>query len=97
MIRVDFGPYKFEQVQEFSYLGSQITSDNRMEVEVRKRILMANRCYYGLKQHLKSHLVTQRTKFILYKTLIRPVLTYGSETWTTTKAVEHDLQYWNAG
>jgi hypothetical protein len=31
------------------------------------------------------------TKFIIYKTLIRPVLLYGSETWVLTKTDENQL------
>jgi hypothetical protein len=38
--------------------------------------------------HFKSRLLTRETKVRLYLTLVRPVLTYGCETWTLTKADE---------
>ena len=39
-------------------------------------------------KQIKSRTLSRRTKALIYKTLIRPVLTYGSETWTLTKADE---------
>jgi len=34
---------------------------------------------------------TRATKIILYKILIRPVVSYGAEAWTLTKKEEQDL------
>jgi len=47
---------------------------------------MANRAYYGLQNHMKSRIISRNTK-----TLIRPVLTYGAETWVLSKQDEHYL------
>jgi hypothetical protein len=49
-----------------------------------KQILIDNKCFCGIKNQLKSHVLSQKSKIILYKTLIRPVLTYASETWVLT-------------
>jgi hypothetical protein len=35
--------------------------------------------------------LSRPTKFIIYKTLIRPVLLYGSETWELTKREENQF------
>jgi hypothetical protein len=59
--------------------------------EIQKRILAANRCFYGLRKHLRSHLTSKNTKILMYKVLIRPVLTYASERWTVSKANERRL------
>ena len=32
----------------------------------------------GLRKHLRSHLTAKNTKILMYKVLIRPVLTYAS-------------------
>ena len=56
--------------------------------EIQKRTLAANRCFHGLKKHMRSHLTSKSTKILVYKVLIRPVLTYASETWTLSKTNE---------
>ena len=56
---------------------------NSRSVEVNARLIMANRAYYGLQNHMKSK--NRNIKTLLYKTLIRPVFTYGAETWVLSK------------
>lgn len=80
--------HDIEVVNEFAYLGSLINSQNDTTAEIKRRVLLANRCYFGLAPQLRSHNISRSTKCKLYKTLIRPVLTYGSETWTLTKSDE---------
>jgi hypothetical protein len=56
--------YKFEKVTQFKYLGTSITYDNGLSVEINDRIIRANRSYYGLNKKLKSHLLsTQRSSY----------------------------------
>ena len=38
--------------------------------------------------HVTTLLLSRATKIILYKTLIRPVVSYGPEAWTLTKKEE---------
>jgi hypothetical protein len=49
-------------------------------------------CYYGLRNIFQSRLLNKGTKCKIYKTLIRPVVLYGSESWTLTKADEEKLR-----
>lgn len=76
------GHYCFQGVTEFKYLGVILNNENRVSSEIVNRIITGNRAYYANRSLLKSKLLTPRTKLILYKTLIRPVVTYASETWT---------------
>ena len=76
-------PYlTFEIVNDFVYLGSLFTIDNDLRNEIRNRVKSANRAYYALLPLLKSQAVLRASKSNIYKTLIRPVIKYGSETWT---------------
>jgi hypothetical protein len=40
---------------------------------------------------LRSSHLSRQTKFTIHKTLIRPVLFYGSETWVLTKREDNQL------
>ena len=63
----------------------------KRSIEVNARLTMANRAHYGLQNHMKSRIISRNTKTLLYKTLIRPVLTYGLESWVLSKQDEHRL------
>ena len=71
-----------EVVDEFVYLGSSVAADNNTSREIQRRILAGNRAYNSLRKTLKSNKIRQTTKLTIYKTLIRPVILYGHETWT---------------
>jgi len=49
---------------------------------------MANKGFYGLKRQFRSQFLSIKNKIKLYKTLIRPVLAYGSEIWVLSKSDE---------
>jgi hypothetical protein len=88
---VAIGDKHFEVVKEFVYLRSLMIPANDMSLEVQRRIQTANRCFLGLRKHLQSNHLLRQTKFTIHKTLIRPVLLYGSETWVLTKREENQL------
>lgn len=88
---VHIGPYTFEKVNEFTYLGCLVNVKSDMSSEIRSRITKSNRCFFGLRKHLRSNLLSRYTKLQLYKSLIRPVLSYGAESWTITKSDEQAL------
>jgi hypothetical protein len=85
------GDKHYEVVKEFVYLGSLMTSTNGVILEIQRRIQTANRCFFGLRKHLQSSHLSRQTNFTIHKTLIRPVLLYGSETWGLTKSEENQL------
>jgi sorting nexin-29 len=70
------GNYMFKRVDNFKYLGTMVNKMNR-SVEVNAQLIMANRAYYGLQNHMKSRIISRNIKTLLYKTLIRPVLHMG--------------------
>jgi hypothetical protein len=87
------GDYKFECEEKFSYLGSLISHDNDVSQEIKQHIEVANKCHYGLIRQLKSRFLLCHNKIRIYKTLIRPVLVYGAETWPLRYGILKALGY----
>jgi len=81
----------YEGVAEFIYLVTLISNDNSVEKEIQRRILAGNRTYFAAISLFRSRLLSRATKIILYKTLIRPVVSYGAEAWTLAKKEEQVL------
>ena len=72
--------YTFEIVNKFIYLVSAAKND--INLEIKSRITPANRRYYGLNWQFCIRELPRLPNLILYKTLILPVLLYGTEEWT---------------
>ncbi|KAL4084379.1 hypothetical protein QTP88_028202 [Uroleucon formosanum] len=83
--------YKFKRVQQFKYLGTLITQPNEIGTKIKARIQAANKCYFDLTKLLKSRVISKNLKSQIYQTLIKPVVTYGSETWSMRKKDENAL------
>jgi len=62
-----------------------------MKKETQRRILAGGRTYFAALSLFRSRLLSRATETILYKTLIRPVGSYGVEAWTLTKKEEQTL------
>ena len=69
-------------------LGTPISNDNSEEKEIQRRILAGNRTYFVAICLFRSRLLFRATKIILYKTLIRPVVSCAAEAWMLTKKEE---------
>ena len=81
----------YEGVAEFIYLVKLISNDNGVEKEIQRRILTGDRTYFAVISVFRSRLLSRATKIILYRTLIRPVVSYGAEAWALTKKEEQAL------
>ena len=88
---VTMGPHNIEVVKSFIYLGSEITSDNDISAEVKRRIILASRCLGGIRKLMRSKHLSHKTKLQLYHQLILPVLLYGAESWSLRAAEEQNL------
>ncbi|KAG1662543.1 Neprilysin-4 [Nymphon striatum] len=76
----------------FKYLGSVVTSDGRITEELNCRLGAANRCLRSLDDIMRKKRVSKTTKMRIYKTVIRPILTYGCETWPMTSDTERNFR-----
>ena len=85
------GDKKFEVVEEFKYLGSLVNSTSDVSQEVQKRIHSGYGAFHSLRHLLTSKSLSRGTKKSIYKTVIRVIVLYGSETWNTTQADEEAI------
>jgi len=81
----------FERVNNFVYLGTLITTDNNTSAKINNRIALTSISYFGLVNIRKAKNINRKYKVIIYKTLMKPVLMYGAETWVLSKADELHL------
>ena len=54
--------FNFGAVQSFTYLDSLINVNNDNSAEIKKRILMANKGFYGLKRQFRSLFLSIKIK-----------------------------------
>ena len=64
---------------------------NSIEEEIKERIFLGTKAYYANLKFFKSRLVTKQSKLKLYRTVIRPITTYASETWVLKEAIIQKL------
>jgi hypothetical protein len=81
-----------EVVKRFKYLGTVINDTSDETEEIRMRILAANKAYSSVQTTFRSKQIHTNNKIRLHKTLIKPVLCYGSVTWTLTQTAEQMLK-----
>jgi hypothetical protein len=91
---LNVGSYKFEGLAKFKYLGSLVTENSKNSSEIKIRIAAGDRCHFYLIKLLKSRAAARNTKVRMYRTIIRPVVTYGSETWCLTANDDRSLRTW---
>ena len=75
-----------EMVRDFIFLGSKITADGDCSHEIKRHLFLERKAVTNLEGMLKSRDITLQTKVHLVKTMVLPVVMYGSESWTIKKA-----------
>lgn len=82
-----------DQIMAFEYLGCKITSTGFLEDEVRKQTNKAAAISGHLNYPIwKNKHLSIETKSRIYKTCIRPVMTYGAETRAETSLTKRMLR-----
>jgi len=79
------------QTTSFKYLGTTIHQDGGCKKEVELRISKAWNRWRELSGVLCDKKVPSKLKILIYKTVIRPALLYGNETWPLTKLLENKI------
>jgi len=75
-----------ETVTDVNFLGSKITADGDCSHEFKRRLLLGRKAMTNLDSVFKSRDITLPTKVLIVKTMVFPVVMYGCESWTITKA-----------
>ena len=75
-----------ETVTDFILGGSKITADEIKSHEIKRHLLLGRKVMKNLDSMLKSKDITLLTKVHLVKAMVSPVVMYGSESWTVSKA-----------
>ena len=81
-----------EDVHDFVYLGSKVTSEGGCDEEVTTRISKANQAFAMLRPVWKTSGFSIHTKIRIFKSNVLSVLLYGSECWKATTAIERKLE-----
>ena len=83
---------ELEEVQDFKYLGSYISTDSNIEKEISTRIGLVAQAFNRLQSIWKSTALQTKTKLKIYRSNVHSVLLYASETWKTNKRLESRLR-----
>ena len=74
-----------ETVKDFIFLGSKITAHGDYSYEI-KTLTPWKKIYDQYRQHIKKQDINLPTNVHLVKAVVFPVVMYGCESWTITKA-----------
>ena len=91
---------RVELIRGFCYLGSHVEADGGSGPEVRRHVAIARDCMSSPQRGIWKTGICIDTKLHLFKVYILPILLYGAEIWTLTRALESKLdvfQRWCLG
>ena len=81
-----------EEVEEFPYLGSKMTSDGSCDAEIKTRLAKANQAFIMLRNVWKAGKLSLQTKLRLFKSNVLTSLLYGAESWKMTGTIAKKLE-----
>src|SRR5688572_23498585 len=81
-----------EVVLSFCFLGAMIDREEGCEREIRRRITLGKEQCRDWKKYGRTKSVNLETKTRIVKAMILPVVLYGCEAWTKTKALEKKIK-----
>lgn len=75
---------KVKRGKEFKYLGSIISGEGTSRSDIQHRMVQGQKSIRLLNSLLWSKNIRLETKMTIYKTIVEPIMTYGSENWQLT-------------
>ena len=86
---VEVNVQRIEDVDRFVYLGATVSKEGGGTQNIHNRVVKTRGVFLRLKKIWSSNSISRRTKVRLFKTLVKPVLMYGCETWKMNKTDEN--------
>jgi len=83
--------HQIEDVDEFTYLGSVITTGGGADQDIKQRLGKAMGVFRKLQRIWSMTSISRRIKLQLYNTIVLPTALYASETWKSTAAISKKL------
>jgi hypothetical protein len=80
--------YELKKVTNFKYLGSTLSEDGEIDLEVEKRIQAGWMRWKSLSGVLCDKRISTKVKGKVFKVAVRPAMTYSAETWAIKKTQE---------
>ena len=71
-------------MEELKYLGTTLISQNSIQENIKSRLKSGNASYHSVQNLSSSCLLSKHLKIKINRTIILPVVLYGSETWSFT-------------
>lgn len=83
---------RIEQTREFKYLGSILAEEGGTEKAVRQRVKAVWQKWREVSGVILDRKIPLKLRMKIYKSVLRPVLLYGAETWSLRKKEEDILE-----
>ena len=84
--------YYITHISQFKYLGVTFSEEDGSEIAVRARVKAAWQKWRELGPVIADKKIPTKLKTKLYTTVVRPVILYGAECWTTGMKEENILE-----
>ncbi|KAK3885996.1 hypothetical protein Pcinc_009823 [Petrolisthes cinctipes] len=92
-INTTINEHTLEEVDQFSYLGSILTSTPTCKKDVENRIRAAHSAYGRLSCRVfNNHALTMATKIMVFQAIVLSTLLYACETWTLYRSDIQSLE-----
>lgn len=91
-IEIEIEQVRLKTVCTFKYLGVTMNDTADPSKEIDSRIDIYSRNVGILYPLLKEPQIPPKVKVLIYSTILRPLLTYGSETWTMTTTTSSRIE-----
>ena len=88
---VNIQGYNLERVITFKYLGATLAENGDLDAEMTHSIQSGWKNWKRISGILCDRRISLRVKGKVYKTVVRPAMMYGAETWAVKKAHEKKL------